>query len=80
MEKVVFDLAFDLLKRKATMMMMMMSTMNNCSTEFVRIESDNDEIRVFEYDKHEDEFDSETDDNTDRFSPVIKDEEVRTNE
>ena len=30
----------------------------------------NDEIKIFEYDKHED-------DNSDRLSPVIKDEEVR---
>jgi len=58
--------------------MMMMTTMDNCSNEYLRIESDNDEIRIFEYDKHEDELsESEIEDNTDRFSPVIKDEEVR---
>jgi len=58
--------------------MMMMTTMDNCSNEYLRIESDNDEIRIFEYDKHEDELsESEIEDNTDRFSPVIKNEEVR---
>jgi hypothetical protein len=39
--------------------------------------TDNDEVKVFECEKHEEDVDIDGDDNSDRLSPVIKEEEVR---
>jgi hypothetical protein len=41
--------------------------------------TDNDEIKIFECEKHEEDVDIDGDDNTDRLSPVIKEEEVCRN-
>ena len=60
-----------------------MSAFNNCSLILTNsnpvsscLITDNDEIKIFECDKHEDDMESDSDDNTDRLSPVIKEEEV----
>jgi len=39
--------------------------------------TDNDEIKIFECEKHEEDIDIDGNDNSDRLSPVIKEEEVR---
>lgn len=38
---------------------------------------DTDEVKVFECEKHEEDMHVDGDENSDRLSPVIKDEEVR---
>jgi hypothetical protein len=41
--------------------------------------TDNDEIKIFGCEKHEEDVDIDGDDNNDRLSPVIKEEEVKKN-
>ena len=41
--------------------------------------TDNDEIKIFGCEKHEEDVDIDEDDNNDRLSPVIKEEEVKKN-
>jgi len=41
--------------------------------------TDNDEIKIFECEKHEEDIDIDGNDNNDRLSPVIKEEEVPKN-
>ena len=38
---------------------------------------DKDEVKIFEYEKHEDDMDINDDEENSRLSPVIKEEEVR---
>jgi len=39
--------------------------------------TDSDEVKVFGCEKHEEDVDIDGDDNSDRLSPVVKEEEVR---
>ena len=38
---------------------------------------DKDEVKIFDYEKHEDDMDVNEDEESSRLSPVIKEEEVR---